>query len=126
MKRPVIALCCALAALTGCASHNKYENEADKLTKAIVANDMTAVANDFAPSMQGQITRVKVAQLSDELNAQGAYKSIKENDQNCMPAAHCFDVTFEKNAYREVLTLDDHNKVTAWRIHMGAAGTALQ
>ncbi len=126
MKRSILAYAVALVALAGCASHNKYEKEADKLTRAVVANDMSAVASDFAPSMQGQVTRVKVAQLSDELNAQGAYKSLKENDQNCPPTAHCFDVTFAKSSYREALSLDDNGKVTAWRLHAGAPGTALQ
>jgi hypothetical protein len=126
MNRSTIAALLALALLAGCASHNKYENEADKLTRAVIANDMTAVKGDFDPSMQGQITRVKVAELSDELNAQGAYKGLKENDQNCPPAAHCFDVTFEKHAYREAIALNDRNKVTAWRIHAGDPGTTIQ
>lgn len=126
MKRYTIVALLGVALLAGCASHNKYEKQAEKLTRAVVANDMTSVKDDFDPSMQGQITRVKVAQLSDELNAQGAYKGLKENDQNCPPAAHCFDVTFEKRSYREALALNDKDKVTAWRIHAGDPGTAIQ
>ncbi|MDQ2871769.1 MAG: hypothetical protein M3R35_01420 [Candidatus Eremiobacteraeota bacterium] len=126
MKRSTMAVILGLALLAGCASHNKYEKEADKLTRAVVANDMSAVASDFAPRMQGQITRVRVAQLSDELNAQGAYKGLKENDASCPPAAHCFDVTFAKSSYREELSLDDNNKVTGWRVHAGAPGTPIQ
>lgn len=126
MKRITVAGLLALAVLAGCASHNKYEQQADKLTRAVVANDMSSVKDDFDPSMQGQVTRVKVAELSDELNAQGAYKGLKENDQNCPPAAHCFDVTFEKRSYREALAMNDRNKVTAWRIHAGEPGTTIQ
>jgi hypothetical protein len=125
VKRSTLLVLLALAVLGGCASHNKYETEADKITRAVIANDMTPVASDFAPAISGQLTRVRVAELSDELNAQGAYKGLKEDDQNCAPAAHCFDVTFEKRAYREALALDDNGKVTAWRVHMGDAGSAL-
>ncbi|MGZ3497015.1 MAG: hypothetical protein ACXWNK_05865 [Vulcanimicrobiaceae bacterium] len=126
MNRYTVAALFGLAVLAGCASHNKYEKQADKLTRAVVANDMTSVKNDFDPSMQGQITRVKVAELSDELNSQGAYKGLKENDQNCPPASHCFDVTFEKRSYREAMAMNDQNKVTAWRIHAGQPGGAIQ
>ena len=126
MNRYAIAALLGLAMLAGCASQNKYEKQADKLTRAVVANDMSTVKDDFDPSMQGQITRVKVAELSDELNSQGAYKGLKENDANCPPAAHCFDVTFEKGSYREAIAMNDKNKVTAWRIHAGQPGATIQ
>lgn len=101
--------------LAGCSFQNKNEREADKITHAVINNDLGPVKNDLSPGTQ--ITRVKVAAWSDELNAQGKYLSIKEA-KTCDPGWHCFDVKFEKHAYTERMRLDENGKVTNWSFHM--------
>jgi len=119
------ALVSAVVALAGCSFQNNYEKEADKITRAVLADDTRAIAAEFDPSMQSQITLVKVAELSQELNDAGKYGGVKENDQNCPPAMHCFDVKFEKRPYREMLQLNDKQKVATWYVHEGAPGTTI-
>ncbi len=121
MKRSyrAAALLCATVLLSACSFENKYEREADKITHAVMQNDLTPVKNDIAPGLN--ISRVKVAEWSDELNDQGKLESIKENDTNCDPGFHCFDVKFEKHMYREQLAMDDQGKVTQWRFKMADA-----
>lgn len=119
------ALFAATAMLAGCSFQNRYEREADKITRAVIADDMRPVIGDFAPSIRGEITRVRVAELSDEFAAQGKYEGLKEDDRNCRPGYHCFDVRFAKAPYREILQMNDQGKVTAWFAHMGAPGTPL-
>src|ERR1700685_2779556 len=80
------ALLCATVLLAACSFENKYEREADKITHAVMQNDLTPVKNDIAPGLN--ISRVKVAEWSDELNDQGKLESIKENDTNCDPGLH--------------------------------------
>jgi len=108
-------LACAAVLLSGCASENKYEREADRITRAVMNNDLAPVKNDIAPGVN--ITRLQVAQWADELDDQGKLLSVKEVTP-CDPGAHCFDVKFEKHTYREELAIDDQDKVTAWRFHM--------
>lgn len=117
-------LLCAMVLLAGCSFQNKYEREADKITKAVMANNLSDVKDDLAPALLKKITRVQIAEASDELNDQGKLESIKE--VNPCPAdtpvgEHCFLVKFEKNSYHETLAMDDQNKVTEWRFHMADA-----
>ncbi|MEO6912673.1 MAG: hypothetical protein ABI182_01455 [Candidatus Baltobacteraceae bacterium] len=116
--RSLLVLGLSAVVLAGCSFQNKYEKEADKLTRAVIANNMQPVQDDFTPAVAHQITRVKVAELSDELADQGTYQGLKENTQGCTPVGyHCFDVKFEKRPYREWLQMDDTGKVSGWRIH---------
>ena len=118
-RSAAVAALCAAVVLAGCSFENKYEREADKITHAVMNNDLGPVKNDLTPGLN--ISRVKVAEWSDELNAQGKLESIKENDANCEPGFHCFDVKFEKHNYTEELAMDDQGKVTQWRFKMADA-----
>lgn len=110
-----------LLVLSACSFQNKNEREADKITRAVMANDLAPVQNDIAKGIT--IPRVRVAEWSDELNAQGKLLSIKETP-SCSPGWHCFDVKFEKRAYLERMRLDENDKVVNWNFKMaGAAGT---
>jgi hypothetical protein len=112
------ALCAAaaVAALAACSFQNGNEREADKITKAVIDNDLRPVQNDIAKGVA--ITRVKVAQWSDELNAQGKLISVKETTADCEPGWHCFAVKFEKRAYVERMRFDENHKVVNWDFHM--------
>jgi hypothetical protein len=113
--RIAAAAACAAVLLAGCSFENKYEHEADRLTRAVMNNDLTPVKNDIAAGTD--ITRVDVARWADELDAQGKLISVKEVTP-CDPGAHCFDVKFEKHTYREELLMDDQGKVVKWRFQM--------
>ena len=117
MKIQQLLAVALVAALAGCSFQNKYEKEADKITHAVMNNDLGPVKDDLAPGLN--VTRVQIAAASDELSAQGKLISIKEH-QPCAegPAWHCFDVKFEKHNYTEALAMDDRGKVTHWKFHM--------
>ena len=65
------------------ASQNRNEREADRITRAVIDNNLKPVESDVAKGIS--ITRVKVAQWSDELNAQGKLISVKETTEGCAP-----------------------------------------
>ncbi len=119
MKRfaaPAVIVAVALAAaLSACSFQNKYEREAEDVTKAMIANDLRPVQNDISPSVN--ITRVQVAEASDELGAQGRLLSVKETTQGCPAGVHCFDVHFEKRLYYERMRLDENGKIVSWQYH---------
>ncbi len=117
MKMRLLAALACVAMLAACAFENKYESEADKITKAVMANDISPIKGDFSPNLT--ITRVEIASAADELGAQGKLESVKEVTP-CKYGAgfHCFDVKFEKHMYHEWLSMDDTGKVTSWHYHM--------
>jgi hypothetical protein len=115
-----LALCClAILALSACSFQNSNEREADRITHAVMDNNLKPVQGDIAKGIS--ITRVKVAQWSDELNAQGKLLSVKETTANCDPGWHCFNVKFEKRNYVERMRFDEHGKVVDWNFHIAPA-----
>jgi hypothetical protein len=111
----------ALAALAGCSFQNRNEREADRITRAVIDNDLRPVQDDITKGIT--ITRVKVAQWSDELNAQGKLISVKETTAGCDPGWHCFNVKFQKHDYVERMRFDENGKVVDWDFHMAPAAT---
>jgi hypothetical protein len=120
VKAHALAIVVGLGVLSSaCSSENKYEREADRITHAVLNNNLTPVQGDIAKGIN--VTRVQVAQWSDELNEQGKLLSIKEVQSGCNPGWHCFDVKFEKHDYVESLRLDESGKVVGWQFHMAPA-----
>jgi hypothetical protein len=119
MKRGLRAATLLFAAvLASCSFENRNEREADRITRAVIANDLRPVQDDIAKGIS--ITRVQVAEWSDELNAQGKLLSVKETTVNCAPGWHCFDVKFQKHAYVERMRFDENGKVVNWDFRMAA------
>ncbi|MBV8285198.1 MAG: hypothetical protein JO241_05175 [Candidatus Eremiobacteraeota bacterium] len=116
MRHPEWLAVAIAVALAGCSFQNKYESEADKITQAVIHNDLSPVRDDIDPNVH--ITRVQVAQWSDELSAQGKLQSVKEITQDCTPGWHCFLVKFDKHNYLESLRYNEQGKIVDWRFHM--------
>lgn len=115
-----LALALAALSLAGCAG-NRNQSEADKITRAVINNDMSPVMGDLDPSVKGEITRVRIAELSDELNAQGTYQGLKQDTTWCKTGFVCFDVQFSKRPYREVMKVGSDGKVQYWWIKAAPA-----
>jgi hypothetical protein len=111
----------ALVSLAACSFQNKYEREAEKMTRAVMNNDLSPVRDDIAPGIH--ITRVQVAEWSDELSAQGKLQSVKETTASCAPGWHCFNVAFEKHDYLERMRYNENGKVVEWQFHMAPGAT---
>ncbi len=123
MIRPRTLAVLAAAVLAACSFQNKYERETGDITKAVMNNNLQPVSGDIAPGVN--IPRVKVAEWSDELNAQGKLLSIKETPDKCEPGWHCFEAKFEKRVYVERMRLDENGKVVNWNFKMApVAATA--
>jgi len=106
----------ALSLVTACSFQNRNEREAEKITNAVIANDLRPVQNDIGKGIA--ITRVQVAEWSDELNAQGKLLSLKESSEGCAPGWHCFVAKFQKHTYVERMRYDENGKVVNWNFHM--------
>ena len=73
----------AAATLAACSFQNKYERETGDITRAVMSNDLRPVSGDIAPGVN--IPRVKVAEWSDELNAQVNSSRSKRRRTNARP-----------------------------------------
>jgi hypothetical protein len=118
LVRALVAVAC-VASLAACSFENKNEKEADRITRAVIDDDLRPVQGDIAKGVT--IPRIKVAEWSDELNAQGKLLSIKETPDSCAPGWHCFTVKFEKHPYVEHMQLDENGNVVNWNFHMQTA-----
>jgi hypothetical protein len=97
---------------------NRYERLADRVTKAIANNDMTPVASEFNALRRPQLSdRGKVGRLSDFVNADGAFKSVKEDTPSGSQAGyHHFIAHFDKGDLAEDLTLDVDGKIADFHV----------
>jgi hypothetical protein len=118
LVRALVAVAC-VASLAACSFENRNEKEADRITRAVIDDDLRPVQGDIAKGVT--IPRIKVAEWSDELSAQGKLLSIKETPDSCAPGWHCFNVKFEKHPYVEHMQLDENGKVVNWNFHMQTA-----
>lgn len=115
MKRFLSLL--ALLSFSACSFQNGHERLADAVTRAVVANDLSPVMKRLDPRIEGELTRVRVAQFSDELAVQGAYRGLRQTTGSwCPQDALCFDVQFEKAPFHEVMRLAKDGKVRYWWI----------
>ncbi len=118
MRRWVtVLLACTI--LAACSGQNRDEREADRITRAVIDNNMSPVMGDFDPAIKGEITRVRVAELSDELSGQGKYEGLKQSTAAwCGGSVYvCFNVKFANRAYREKMKVGSDGKVQYWWIH---------
>jgi hypothetical protein len=114
-----ILMIAAAALLAGCSLQNRNEREAQRITNAVIANNFKPIQNDVAKGIS--ITRVQLAEWSDELNSQGKLLSLKETTAGCDPGWHCFVVRFQKHTYVERMRFDENGKVVNWDFHMAQA-----
>ena len=112
-KSTLVAMVLLIAVTTACSFQNAYEKKAQKVTEALIANDMTPIKDEIPPD----VTRVQVAEYSTELASYGKLKSVKENPTGCPSSTHCFDVQFENRLVRERMMIDDKGKIVDFHFH---------
>ena len=115
MKHRWLASAAALSLLlVSCGGENRAERLADRLTQAVQNNNLAPMQSDLATGVR--ITRVMVAEASDELAPLGKIESVKEV-KPCDPGIHCLVVKFQKATYNEQIRLDENGKIVAWKFH---------
>ena len=102
---------------------NRYESVADDVTKAIVNNDMTPVAQDFNAIRRSELAdRARVGKLSDMVIALGAFKGSTEiTPAGSASGFHEFTETFASGTLDEKYELDSDGKIV--RFHIGPKPT---
>jgi hypothetical protein len=98
---------------------NHYEHLANDVTKALVNNDMRPVEPEFNALRRPELeNRAKVGALSNFVNAEGAFKGVKEDTPSGSPDGfHHFIAHFAKGDLSENLTVDADGKIAKFDVH---------
>ena len=110
----------AMVMLAGCGGDGGHAAHlADKVTRAVIANDMRPVEPEFNAIVRPELeNRQAVGRLSDQLNALGAFRGVKETTPfGTLPGKHVFDARFVKATWVEDMAIDRDGKIASFRIH---------
>ena len=113
------------ATLSACASQpapNGPAQTADKLTRAIYANDVAATADNFEDAVKGTVTRGDVGFLSDKMHALGEYESLAALSSAPDSGRYTYAANFANGRMVVELRLDPSGKVGAYRVVPGEPG----
>lgn len=113
------ALACALlaCAVTGCASQSATpDGLADKITRAVYANDYDATVASFDDETKREVTRTDVGALSDRMHALGTIKSITLRSGNADSGRYEYDASFTGGSLLVELRIDPSGHVGAYRV----------
>lgn len=114
----------AALALTACGFENQNERLADRVTAAIVANDMRPVEKDFNALDRPKLeSRANVGRLSDRLNALGTFKRTHETTpRDARAGYHTFVADFSKGTMVEDMTFDADGKIAGFHVRPPSSG----
>jgi hypothetical protein len=126
MRTRVIAALAVLPMFVGCFGPNKNERLADRVTGAIMANDMRPVEKEFNAIVRPKLeNRQQVGRLSDQLNALGRFKGVRETTPRGTPdGKHIFEVDFQKAKWVEDMAIDADGKIASFHIHQAGGSSA--
>lgn len=117
MRRALPGALLALALVTGCGnSSSDPAGIAEKITRAVYANDYDATTADFDDGVKKEVTRAEVGALSDKLHDLGDIKQIAQRSADADHGRYDYDVTLDRGSVVVQLRLDPSGKVGAYRI----------
>jgi CO/xanthine dehydrogenase Mo-binding subunit len=106
-----------LALLDACAPHvNDPRAIADRITRAVYANDITATTADFDDETKKTVTRSQLGDLSDKMHALGDYRSLTQRSADADTGKYAYDAHFANGAMLVELRIDPSGKVGAYRV----------
>jgi len=106
-----------LALLGACASRaNDPQAMADRVTRSVYADDMTATTADFDEETKKTITRSQLGVLSDQMHALGDYRSLTQRSGDPDTGKYAYDAHFANGTMLVELRVDPSGKVGAYRV----------
>ena len=105
-------------ALVGCGSSNANSPDAlaDKITRAVYANDYDTTVASFDDETKREVTRTDVGALSDRMHALGTLKSLTQRSANTDSGRYEYDAAFTNGALVVQLRVDPSGRVGAYRV----------
>jgi len=109
-------LSCALAACSNAPSAGTAQQLAERVTRAVYANDLDTTLGTFDEATKRDITRAELGALSDRMHAVGAFKSLVQRDGNPDTGRYEFDASFSGGMMLLQMRIDPSGKVGAYRL----------
>ena len=105
-------------AFSGCSANggSAPQRLADRITRAVYANDLGTTLDAFDGATKAAITRAELGGLSDRMHALGDLKSVVSRDGNPDTGRYEFDASFTGGMMLVQMRIDPSGKVGAYRI----------
>jgi len=120
---PGALLACALL-LGACSSGGNQDPNAlaEKITRAVYANDLDTTVASFDDETKKQVTRGQLGVISDRMHALGDIKSFTQRSSEPDKGRYDYDVSFTNGSMLVQLRVDPDGKIGAYRIVPEPAG----
>lgn len=107
-----------------CASHGgDPAATADRITRAVYANDLAATTVDLDEAAKKQVSRGELGELSDKMHALGEFRSLTPRSSNPDTGRYEYNAAFSNGSLIVQLRMDPSGKVGAYRIVPGSSGS---
>jgi hypothetical protein len=119
-------LSCALL-LAACGTQNAAGDPAglaEKITRAVYANDLDTTVASFDDQTKKLVTRGQLGEISDRMHALGDIKSFAQRSADPDKGRYDYDVSFTNGAMLVQLRVDPDGKVGAYRVVPAASASA--
>ena len=113
---------CAFAA--ACSNGGDPQATADKLTRAVYANDLDTMVANFDDQTKKDVSRGELGEISDMMHGMGDYKSLTQRSANADSGRYEFDAAFTKGSMLVQLRIDPSGKIGAYRVAPEGTPTA--
>jgi hypothetical protein len=95
---------------------------AEKITRAVYANDLDTTVASFDDETKKQVTRGQLGVISDRMHALGDIKSFTQRSSEPDKGRYDYDVSFTNGSMLVQLRVDPDGKIGAYRIVPEPAG----
>ena len=107
-------------ALGGCASRAPDATDpaarADRITRAVYADDLDRTVADFDDAAKRQVTRSQLGDMSDRMHGLGDLRSLTQRSADPDSGRYEYDAAFTGGALLVQLRIDPSGKIGAYRI----------
>ncbi len=103
--------------LGGCATtaHDPAAT-AEKITRAVYADDYDSTTADFDAGTKGDVTRTELGAISDRMHVLGTLQTFSQRSADAAAGKFQYDANFEKGAMLVEIRFDPDGKVAAYRV----------
>ena len=105
----------SIAFVTACGG-NDANATAERITRAVYANDLDSTIATFDDQTKKDVTRGELGEISDMMHGLGDFKSLTPRSANADSGRYEYDAAFTKGSMLVQLRIDASGKVGAYRV----------
>ncbi len=113
---PACALLAFVAVACAAQSQADPQQTAEKITRAVYANDLGTTVANFDDETKKSVTREALGDMSDKMHALGDLTSLAQKSANPDTGRYEYDAHFTSGTLLVQLRIDPSGKVGAYRV----------